>query len=124
MNLLSLNTDVLRIIIKFLDCSSEIYLVNKFFNKEYKCRKVKLNFFNICTYHINIDVLEADKTLSNYKEGRTIHFNNSNQLEISKSFLNNFGKVSHFCCRNTGAMFFCKKCDDNFCKCLVFNIYQ
>ena len=99
-----------RYIISFLDCEFDIYKVNKFFCKEYKCRKIDLNIVKkcLCRIHGDRDYFYSEKILNRYikkKKISAIHFKNKRQLEIAKPFLRKIGRVSHYCCDNVGVMF-------------------
>ena len=101
---------VLRHIISFIDCESEIYKVNKFFSNEYKCRKVKLPLSDkyLCKIHGDKDYFYSEFYINKYLKKRnikTIHFENQKQLSIAKPYLKRIGKISHYCCNNKGVMF-------------------
>ena len=121
-----LNYDILIYIISFIDCDSKVYLVNKFFNENFKCRAIKYKNLSTCFVHLNRDIYNVILELKRNKIGndiKSIHFKNSTQLEIAKPYLSLYGDISHYCCSNTGVMFNCRICkinkSGNICTCLI-----
>lgn len=121
-----LNEDVLKYIISYVNCSSKLYLVNKFFYNNFKCRIIKYKKLCTCLLHKNYDLYNVIRELKRHKIDKNIksmHFDSSNQLEIAKPYLSLFGDVSHYCCSNTGVMFNCNKCKlnklENMCICFI-----
>lgn len=105
--------DIIIIIDKYLCCK------DKYIQLNYKNQKI-LNdckyesFFNICFCikhtlpHDKKDMSTVIKLLKKNignKDVTTIHFNNKRQLQIAKPYFNLIGKVSHFCCDETGVFF-------------------
>ena len=105
---------VTRYILSFIDCDSEIYKVNKFFRKEYKCRKIKMPIIGncLCKIHGDKDYFYCENVLNKYlykNNIETIHFDTNKQMEIVKPYLKMLGRVSHFCCNGKGVMFLTDK---------------
>ena len=67
-----LNYDILIYIISFIDCDSKVYLVNKFFNENFKCRAIKYKNLSTCFVHLNRDIynvileLKRNKSFSSF----------------------------------------------------------
>ena len=121
-----LNDDILKYTLDFVDCDCKLYLVNKFFYDNFKCRIVKYKNLRTCLVHKNDDIYKVIMELRRHKIGkdiRSIHFENSNQLKIAKPYISLFGDISHYCCSSTGVMFNCKICKinklRNICTCLI-----
>ena len=96
---------------------------------EYLCckdkynHKKKIQYLNDCKYqsfldirfcikHIlpqhkrdMLDVIKILKKNIGNTDVTTIHFDNKRQLQIAKPYFHLIGKVSHFCCKDTGVFF-------------------
>ena len=109
------NNFVLSKVLLYLGCelcnNSLLKLTNK---KIYRSLKNNCNIIFLkknknlkaCINHSNNDLIQTILKLNKLKnKNNSIHFNNAVQLEYAKNYLVNFGKISHYCCNNTGVMF-------------------
>ena len=56
----------------------------------------------------NINSLDRSFSLdTDAKSYFTIHFISKKSLKIAEPYLKDFGVVSHYCCSNTGVMYYC-----------------
>lgn len=122
-------------IIQYIDsflCDKEkkyinLSLISCKFNKS-NCKILRYKDLLACNCHDNIYKINAvtkliyaktykqsnittiDSSFSLDKETRsyfTIHFISKKSLKIAEPYLKDFGIVSHYCCSNTGVMYYC-----------------
>tara|TARA_A100001015_G_scaffold71925_1_gene79735 strand:- start:172 stop:567 length:396 start_codon:yes stop_codon:yes gene_type:complete len=107
--------DLLLLITTFNDCKNNIMLkhTSKLFNKISPCKGSKYKELLGCSKHINRDDVSYVIDMLNYNSSKNkfnyiIHFQSRNQLFIAEKYLNDFGRVSHFCCNGKGVVYFDK----------------
>ena len=106
---------------------SNLSMISNKFNKS-NCNISKYKNLLSCGCHDNIYQINAvckliyaktykesninnvDKEFSLDKDAKsyfTIHFISKKSLKIAEPYLKDFGVVSHYCCSNTGVMYYC-----------------
>ncbi len=104
--------DILRYITIFNKCRDNIMLkyTSKCMNKISPCKGSKYKNLLGCSKHILkddvsfvIQVLKHNSIEKNFNN--IIHFQSQRQLMIAEKYLKDFGKISHYCCSNKGAVY-------------------
>ena len=81
-------------------CHNDIHHINAVY---------KLIYAKTFSLPNNIDNVDTSFSLDNdLKTYLAIHFISKQALNIAKPYLSDFGKVSHYCCSNTGVMYYKK----------------
>ena len=100
------NVDIFNKVLSYIKDYHSFYLLNKHYKSLLPRHKViKYKDLYSCSMYKNTNKYKAICILKKNYFSNSIHFENKQQLNISKKYLYRKGLMNHYCCNGRGVLF-------------------